>query len=224
LATALSRVGLNADVGILRTADRVAEDYYTIENSGVPIRDRSREEREAFRLHYTAAWLEAASLPHDPETARRVRRKYVAEFETEPAWGTYRVFPDVLPTLVFLREAGVKRAVISNADADVTEFCTHLEFAHEMDAIVTSAVVGWEKPDPRPYHAALDHPAIRVPAARAIHVGDQPRSDVAGALGVGMHAALLDRYRRQPTDLPVQPTLRVASLLDLAELVVARNG
>src|SRR5688500_9499530 len=115
LAKALSRVGVSGDAEALRAADRVAEDYYTIENGGVPIRDRSAEEREAFRLRYTAAWLEAAGLPHDPETAGRVRREYLAEFETEPAWGTYRVFPDVLPALVRLREAGVKRAVISNA-------------------------------------------------------------------------------------------------------------
>jgi HAD superfamily hydrolase (TIGR01549 family) len=224
LATALARVGLSAAVETLRTADRAAEDYYTIENSGVPIRDRSREARETFRVRYTAVWLAAAGLPHDDEIAGRVRREYVAEFETDPAWGTYRVFPDVLPALVALREAGIKRAIISNADADVTEFCTHLEFAHEMDAIVTSAVVGWEKPDPRTFHAALDHPRIRVPAARAIHVGDQPRSDVAGALGVGMHAALLDRFGRQPAELPAQPTLRVSSLLDLAMLVVEQHA
>jgi HAD superfamily hydrolase (TIGR01549 family) len=219
LAKALARVGLNADVETLRAADRVAEDYYTIENGGVPIRDRTMEEREAFRIRYTATWLEAAELSHDLETARHVRREYVAEFETDAAWGTYRVFPDVMPALVALREAGIKRAVISNADADVTAFCTHLEFAHEMDAIITSAVVGWEKPDRRTFHAALDHEAIRVPAERAIHVGDQPRSDVAGALAVGMHAALLDRYGRQPADLPARPTLRVAGLLDLADLV-----
>ena len=138
LAKALSRVGLAAEVEALRTADRVAEDYYTSENGGVPIRDRSREEREAFRVRYTAAWLDAAGLPHDPETARRVRQEYVAEFETEPAWGTYRVFPDVRPALVRLRDAGVKRAVISNAVAVVTELVTHIEVAQALDAIVTS--------------------------------------------------------------------------------------
>jgi putative hydrolase of the HAD superfamily len=107
----------------------------------------------------------------------------------------------------------------------VTEFVTHLEVAHELDAIVTSAVVGYEKPDPRTFHAAPDHEAIRVPAAAAIHVGDQPRSDVAGALGVGMHAALLDRYGRQPDDLgEAEPTLRVANLVDLAELVARHNA
>jgi putative hydrolase of the HAD superfamily len=225
MAKALGRVGIAADVERLRAADRVAEDYYTLENGGIPIRDRSREDREAFRLRYTATWLKAAGLPHDPDTAGAVRRQYVAEFETGPGWGTYRVFPDVLPALVRLREASIKRAMISNADADVTEFVTHLEVAHEFDAIVTSAVVGYEKPDPRTFHAALDHPAIRVPAEAALHVGDQPRSDIAGALGVGMRAALLDRYGRQPEDLPAgEPDLRVASLLDLVELVVRHNA
>jgi HAD superfamily hydrolase (TIGR01549 family) len=224
LANALARTGIGADVERLRAADRVAEDFYTLENGGVPIRDRSPREREAFRLRYTAIWLGAAGLPDDPETARTVRREYVAEFETGPGWSTYRVFPDVLPALVRLREVGVKRAMISNADADVTEFVTHLELAHELEAIVTSAVVGYEKPDPRTFHAALDHPTIRVSPERALHVGDQPRSDLAGALGIGMGAALLDRYGRQPDDLPVRPTLRVATLLDLAEVVVRHNA
>lgn len=224
LASALRRAGMSGDVEALRAADRVAEDYYTTENGGVPIRDRSAEQRETFRVRYTSIWLEAAGLPHDEATARQVREQYIAELETEPEWGTYRVFPDVLPALVMLRQAGVKRAVISNADRDVTEFVTHLEVAHEMDAIVTSAVVGWEKPDPRTFHAALDHPAVGVPAERAIHVGDQPLSDVTGALDVGMGAALLDRYGRQPDDLPAKPTLRVASLIDLAELVVRHNA
>src|SRR5262245_9759611 len=84
MANALGRVGIAADVERLRLADRTAEDYYTLENGGVPIRDRSPEEREAFRLRYTAVWLEAAGLTHDSETTRAVRREYVAEFETGP--------------------------------------------------------------------------------------------------------------------------------------------
>jgi putative hydrolase of the HAD superfamily len=94
-----------------------------------------------------------------------------------------------------------------------------------MDAVITSAVVGWEKPDPRTYHAALDHPAIAVDPAASLHVGDQPRSDVIGARQVGMRSALIDRYTRQPADLGrYEPDVRVVSLLDLAKAVVAHNA
>ena len=214
LATVLHRLGLPADAAALRAADRVAEDFYTEENGRRPIRDRAPDERDAFRVAHMARWLAAAGLPGDPDTARRARAAYVSEFEETPDHRHYRVFPDVLPALARLRAAGLATAIISNADADVTALCTHLAFADRVDLIVTSALVGWEKPDPRTFRAALD--PLGIPPAAALHVGDQPRSDVAGALAVGMHALLLDRYGRHP-DAPV-PT--IPGLLDLAEHVV----
>ena len=75
------------------------------------------------------------------------------------------LFEDVLPALQRLREAGVKQAVISNADDDVTELCTHMAFAHEMNIIVTSAIIGYEKPDARTYRAAFEPLGVD-PAAR----------------------------------------------------------
>jgi HAD superfamily hydrolase (TIGR01549 family) len=218
LATALFRFGIAAEPDVLRIADRVAEDYFTEENGRLPIRDRPRAEREAFRLRYMAIWLDAAGLPSDPATVRAAREGYLAEFETpaveQDAAGGYHVFDDVMPALERLRRAGIRRAVISNADADVTALCTHLAFAHVMNAIVTSAIVGWEKPDIRTFRAALD--PLGVDPANALHVGDQPRSDVAGALATGMRAVLIDRYGRHDADAASVPVVRdLASLVDL---------
>src|SRR5215217_6223141 len=218
LATALRRLGIAADPDVLRAADRIAEDYFTEENGRLPIRDRPRAEREAFRLRYMAIWLDAAGLPSDPATVRAAREGYLAEFETpaveQDVAGGYHVFDDVMPALERLRKAGVRRALISNADADVTALCTHLAFAHEMNAIVTSAIVGWEKPDIRTFRAALD--PLGVEPADALHIGDQPRSDVAGALATGMRAALIDRYGRHDGNTLGVPVVRdLASLVDL---------
>jgi HAD superfamily hydrolase (TIGR01549 family) len=212
MATALRRLGIRADVDALRAGDLAAEDYYTEENTVLPIRDRPRAEREAFRLAYTGHWLAAARVPADLITIRAVREQYVAEFDTPPVEGDedgvnrygYRPFADVLPALGRLRAAGIMRAVISNADDDVTALCERMAFAAEVDLIVTSALVGWEKPDARTFRAALD--PLGVAPGEALHIGDQPRSDVAGALGVGMRAALIDRYgRHDPAahDVPV---------------------
>src|SRR5215213_11605617 len=97
LATALSRLGIDADLETLRATDRVAEDYFTEENSGIPIRDRPQEERDAFRLRYMKVWLEAAGLPADPETVAAARTGYRAELDTHPEGDGivigYRVFP-----------------------------------------------------------------------------------------------------------------------------------
>src|SRR5262249_6369370 len=55
---------------------------------------------------------------------------------------------------------------------------------------------------------------LGVDPAEGLHVGDQPRSDVAGALATGMRAALLDRYGRHDPAAVGVPVVR-----DLGELV-----
>jgi HAD superfamily hydrolase (TIGR01549 family) len=218
LAEAARKVGIAADPLVLREADRIAEDFFTVENGRRPIRERGAQEREAFRLELMRRWLEAAGLPHDPETTRRMRLAYVSEFEEVPDYHHYRLFDDVLPALRTLRRAGIKTAVISNADDDVTVVCVHFDFAPLMDLIVTSALVGYEKPDPRTYYAALE--PLQVDPERALHIGDQPNSDIVGARGIGMSAVLLDRYgRHNGTDIPT-----VNTLTELAERVVAGQG
>ena len=217
-ARAAQRAGIGGSAESFKAADRVAEDFYTKENGGIPIRDRAPEDIESFRLTYTATMLEAAGLAHDTETTIRVRQIYVGEIDAM-GW-TYRVFDDVLPALQMLEEAGIKRAVISNADADVTEFCLQLGFARHMDLIVTSALVGWEKPDPRTFFAALDPLGVKPEAA--LHIGDQALSDVAGARAIGMGAAIIDRYGRHTDD--EHDAIRVSSLTDLADLVLAHNA
>ncbi len=216
-ARAAELAGLDADADRFREADRVAEDYYTIENGRLPIRDRSARGVEEFRLNYNTRMLEATGLPHDPETSRRVREIYVGEIDAV-GWN-YRAFDDVMPALETLEWHGVKRAVISNADADVTNFCLHMGFAKHMDLIVTSALVGWEKPDKRTFFAALD--PLDVAPENAIHIGDQALSDVAGARAIGMAAALIDRYDRHRDD--EHDAIRVRSLTELADAVVDHN-
>lgn len=221
---ALAKLDVHVDLERIRLADVVAEDFYTRENGQTPIRDRPAAAREAFRLDFTACWLDAAGIEHDPSLVRAARAGYLAELETPAVETTvgygYRAYADVVPALTRLREAGVRRAVISNADADVTELCWAMEFAHEMDLIVTSALVGFEKPDARTYYAALE--PLGVDPAEALHIGDQPNSDVVGALAVGMRAALIDRYARHDQAIHEVPVMR--DLDALVDYVIATNA
>lgn len=71
---------------------------------------------------------------------------------------------------------------------------------------------GFPKPDPRMFTATLD--ALGVEAGAALHVGDTPRSDIAGALGAGMRAV---RYAAA-NDIP-DPPAPLAVIRDHRELL-----
>ncbi len=219
LGFALEKLGQPVHSLALREADVVAEDFYTERNTIKPIRDLSRTAQEDFRVEYMRRWLEAAGYQVTDELATLARAGYRAELDS-PNWhNEYRAYPDVVETMRKLKEAGVKRAIISNADNDITAFVTHLDVAREFDLIVTSAVVGWEKPDVRTFQAA--YVPLDVAPDRALHIGDQPRSDVVGALAAGMRAALIDRYARHDQanhDVPVMQTFG-----ELVEYVIANN-
>lgn len=60
-------------------------------------------------------------------------------------------------------------------------------------ATVYSCDIGHAKPRPEPFLAALE--SVGVAPAEALHVGDIERTDVVGALGVGMRAVRLDAVR-----------------------------
>jgi FMN phosphatase YigB (HAD superfamily) len=200
-------------------ADRDAENLYTIENGRHPIRDRSEDDVQVFRLAQARAYLSALGLPTDEATVVNVQQRFVDETQNHGGW-QYRAFKEVSEVLDYLQRHHIKRAVISNADADVTRFCLQMGFAPQMDIIITSALVGWEKPDRRTYFAALD--PLGIPPERALHVGDQPLSDVIGARQIGMAAALIDRYGRFDED--AAEAIRVRSLMDLARHVVEYNA
>lgn len=218
-ASALASCGMPVDVADVLRVDREAEDHYTIENGRIPIRDRTSEEKQEFRLSQTKVYLEGLKLPTDDETVRTVQASFTDETQLHGQW-IYRAFEEVPMVMEYLKEQGIKRAIISNADADVTAFCLKMGFAEQMDLIVTSALVGWEKPDSRTFHAALE--PLGVEPAAALHVGDQHLSDVAGARAVGMAAALIDRYERHDPD--EHDALNVSTLMELAEQVVAYNS
>src|SRR3954453_17552076 len=219
LVKALRSLGIEADDEALKQGDLAGEDYWTEMNTLHPMRDRPDEERGRIRDEFIRRWLAVAGIEVSDTEATVIRHAYRAEYE-QPAHAAipglidgYRTFGDVNRTMQRLREAGVLTAVISNADADVTEFCTRLQFAHEMDLIVTSALIGYEKPDVRTFRAALD--PLGIDASRALHIGDQPRSDVVGALATGMRAPLIDRYARHRADDHTVPVfLTLDSLVD----------
>ncbi len=83
-------------------------------------------------------------------------------------------------------------------------------------ATVYSMDIGHAKPRPEIFHAALA--ALGVAPHEALHVGDIERTDVAGALGVGMRAVRLDAVRESG---PTAAEFVAPSLHSLAEYLLA---
>jgi putative hydrolase of the HAD superfamily len=107
------------------------------------------------------------------------------------------VFSDVLSTLDDLLERGLRLGVVSNWSDRLEGLIDGLGLRRHFEVVVISAVVGSTKPDPGIFRHALRR--LDVPAEQALHVGDHPVNDLAGARRAGLAALLIDREGRSPT-------------------------
>jgi len=103
----------------------------------------------------------------------------------------FQPFPDAAPALADLRSRGLRLVCVSNWDVSLTEVLERCGLADHLDGVVTSAGSGSRKPDPVIFSQALEIAGCS--AAEALHVGDTPEEDVAGAAAAGIRALLLDR-------------------------------
>jgi putative hydrolase of the HAD superfamily len=128
----------------------------------------------------------------------------------------FRPYPDAAPALGRVRQLGLKAAVVSNWDVSLRRILGDIGLGGLVDEIVVSAEVGAAKPDPAIYQAALGR--LRSSAHQALFVGDSPETDIAGALGAGVRAVLVDRAGRGPVQEGVE---RIPTLENLEELLAA---
>ena len=103
----------------------------------------------------------------------------------------WRVFPEVDDLLARLNHHGVKLAVVSNFDSRLPKILTGLGIDMWFDEVVYSTVAGAAKPDKRIFELALRR--LNVPAAAALHLGDNPIADAQGARDAGLQAVLVER-------------------------------
>lgn len=82
----------------------------------------------------------------------------------------------------------LKTAVVSNFDTRLRRIMQELGISELFDAVIVSAEVGVEKPNPCLFEAACD--ALGVEPGDAVHVGDDRRNDLYGARDAGCFAWL----------------------------------
>ncbi|MGH7949198.1 MAG: HAD family hydrolase, partial [Candidatus Binataceae bacterium] len=80
-------------------------------------------------------------------------------------------------------------AVVSNFYGNLERVLDDGGLAHFVDAAIDSSLVGYSKPDPRIFEAALN--AIGVKASNAVMVGDSLEKDCAPARQLGMRTVWL---------------------------------
>jgi HAD superfamily hydrolase (TIGR01509 family) len=102
------------------------------------------------------------------------------------------VMPRVPEAMGRLRDCGLSLVVVSNSDGTVEQSLQTAGLRPYLSLVVDSAIVGFEKPDPRIFQYALEEIGAR--PERTLHVGDIYHADVEGARGAGIHALLLDPY------------------------------
>jgi HAD superfamily hydrolase (TIGR01509 family) len=120
------------------------------------------------------------------------------------------VFDDVIPTLVALRDLGVRMAVVSDAWEGLDRVHAELGIGEFFQAYAISQVVGCSKPDPRMYRHASD--ALGLDPSECFYVDDWDELVVA-AQDLGYHGAHLLR------DPAVHPTPDVPTIRSLAEVL-----
>lgn len=124
-----------------------------------------------------------------PEAAtERVLDTLIARHEVTSLW-TYTK-PWVAETLTTLKQNGIRMSVISNSDGRVHQQLDACGVTPYLEAVFDSAIVGYEKPDPRLFLHALDE--LGLAPADAVYVGDCYQIDVVGANRAGIGAVHLD--------------------------------
>ena len=194
--------------GVLR-GYALADAFMSEQNATRPVRLLDRDEREAFFAEYERRVIRGSGVEVTSEQARRIWRA----IRQIP----YRMqrFDDVLPAIDLLKQQGLTLGLISNMDVPAHNMVEEMGLTPYLDFAVTSGEVGFEKPHPPIFHEALRRSGAE--AANAVHVGDQPTSDVQGAAGVGINPVLLDR---DGNHAGFSQCPRIESLMELPPLLV----
>lgn len=171
---------------VVLPTDEAWADYQTPEGPAHPAFSGSPEAFSQVRITVHGRRLARAGITG--EVAASIGRR-IDEFEGDPA--RYVLFEDTRPALERLRAEGATVVIVSNHVWRLNEIVEELGLGGYVDHVVNSARVGYRKPHPAIYGAALD--VSGVPAEETVMVGDSVGHDVRGAERAGLHGVYLNR-------------------------------
>jgi putative hydrolase of the HAD superfamily len=204
----LAQCGIEVSPKALADAMAPARDFYIRSTREGREFEASMEQALTFWAEYNAIVLGGLGVPHDHHQGVG-ERIYTTAWKPE----SWRLFPEVIPTLEALRAEGIRMVVISNFVDTLRAVCELHQVAGYFDDIIASVTTGAMKPDPRIFRVALRR--LGVAAEDAWHVGDNYWADVLGSRAAGMTPVLVDREGA----VPHPDCLTVRSLDELVEMV-----
>ena len=174
-------------------------------------RDYLRMER--FRLPLTEAGLDDASARLAAERYDTLYLDYLAEERT--------LMPGALDLMKWLkRQPDIKVGCLSNGFKDVQfRKIRRASLEPYFDLVVLSDDIGVQKPDPRLYRYAEEQ-AGDTDQKHHLMIGDNPATDVGGALGAGWNAVWFHPLRAADAPCPEGAT----EIRDLAQLYPLLRG
>jgi len=113
------------------------------------------------------------------------------EFEKTHRW---KIYPDVVPTLVKCKKRGLTLSVASNWDSRLSKLLKDLDLSKYFDNQSISINLGYMKPHPFFFKKALKK--MKCKPDEVFHIGDDPLRDLKGAHHFGIRSFLIKRGNR----------------------------
>ena len=129
---------------------------------------------------------------------------------------SWQPFPDTIPALTRLREAGVPLAIVSNSESAIMDHTLRQLAPLEFDHVVLADEVRCYKPDRRPFTRMLDK--LSAAPEDVLHVAFGFKYDIGRAKDLGMQTAWINRHREPLPDPDTVPDHEWRDLWGLAEL------
>lgn len=185
-------------------------------------------EKSQIELPPAAVWSEYVLVDHGlcQERLQAAAEELMLHYETHYYRRSLR--PEAPAALEAMRERGFRLAVISNVMSRrlVPAMLAEYGIAHYFDPVVTSAGLGWRKPNGRIFEEATR--LLGLPPEACAYVGDTVSRDVIGArhagygLAIQIRSFLTDKADRGVAGVP--PDAVIDDLRQVVGLVGARGA
>lgn len=208
------QLGLHFHLDALNERMSWANDFFFRQSRVRPQLWASDADVNAFWVEYYMEFLRPFVEEHDEAHLYELARLINLEYEQHTSW---RIYPDVLPTLETLYTRGYMLGIISDWGIGLGRILHGLQLNKYFDNLTVSALARQAKPSPSLFELALQR-ANSIPDY-TLHIGDTYVLDILGARSVGITPILLDRqHRLEPGDVDCLLIHSLGEVLELLEI------